>query len=282
MNQTPKHRDTFSWSEHRGAFTLIELLVVVAIIALLVAILVPALNEARELAETTVCQTNLKSIGTAFHVYASDYNGTLPLMGDALYENYSIVQRVQGRGKWIDRLAKDYLGLTIPSDLSRCNDPLDESLASPFSCPSGERLVRSWMNETERLCAGAYFGYEVSFGANMYLLDYKYGHYPNDSYDRSGRTRNARLVEIEAAAECLLVCDLETGSWTRFMSPSWPIYDPACEETERHQGGMNTLYVDGHASWMDTLEQVDITCMGGPRSARMIFGTNEWHPKWSY
>ena len=41
-------------------FTLIEALVVVAIIAVLVAILVPSLNEARELAQRTVCKTNLQ------------------------------------------------------------------------------------------------------------------------------------------------------------------------------------------------------------------------------
>lgn len=55
-----------------SAFTLVELLVVVAIIALLLSILLPSLASAREQAKRTKCLANLKDIGSASVIYATD------------------------------------------------------------------------------------------------------------------------------------------------------------------------------------------------------------------
>ncbi len=60
------------------AFTLVELLVVISIIAVLMAILMPSLRRAREQARIVVCQTNLRQIGQAMHMYAPDYNDKFP------------------------------------------------------------------------------------------------------------------------------------------------------------------------------------------------------------
>ncbi len=62
----------------RRGFTLIELLVVIAIIAILAAILFPVFAKAREKARQTACASNLKQIGTAFLMYTSDYDDTMP------------------------------------------------------------------------------------------------------------------------------------------------------------------------------------------------------------
>lgn len=59
-------------------FTLIELLVVIAIIAVLLAILSPALQQARFQARRAVCASNLRQIGSAIHVYAHDFDDTIP------------------------------------------------------------------------------------------------------------------------------------------------------------------------------------------------------------
>src|SRR5579871_6638620 len=62
----------------RRGFTLIELLVVIAIIAILAAILFPVFAQAREKARQATCLSNLKQLGLAFLMYASDYDGNFP------------------------------------------------------------------------------------------------------------------------------------------------------------------------------------------------------------
>lgn len=71
-------------------FTLIELLVVISIIAVLIALLLPALAQARQLAETVVCASNERQIAIATIEWSHEHQGFAPgaaVAGELSYNN---------------------------------------------------------------------------------------------------------------------------------------------------------------------------------------------------
>ena len=122
------------------AFTLVELLVVIGIIALLIAILLPALQKARESANTTQCASNLRQIAIGIISYANNNKGRLPPSkvnkasdngtNDKIYPNGFFWSNELVRGKYLDSVhGVDSAGKPLGgSSVFRCPSGIDEDL----------------------------------------------------------------------------------------------------------------------------------------------------------
>ncbi len=74
----PDHAGPVGRSPITLGFSVVELLVVIGIIALLIAFLLPTLNAARQQMITVKCLSQMRQLGIAFQMYASDNAGWMP------------------------------------------------------------------------------------------------------------------------------------------------------------------------------------------------------------
>ncbi len=142
----------------RTIFTLIELLVVIAIIAILAAMLLPALNKARARAKLSICNANLKQIGSGFALYASDWDGFLPFETDA-WNRTACRYYLKNGGKFRtigELFNQDYVTVGV------------------FSCPDDPFDARKDYPSIKIATSSFYTGYGMrngngSMGAKLYL-----------------------------------------------------------------------------------------------------------------
>lgn len=154
----------------RHAFTLVELLVVIGIIALLISILLPALGRAKQSANTVKCLSNLRQLGMAATIMASERKGYIQHCSEK-----DLAKLVDpGRQKYIWRLSgadpvpADWASALLPylGDKSSADKTFAESPTKRevFQCPND-----SFQNR------GADSGYAIIVNVGLQYVPASYG-----------------------------------------------------------------------------------------------------------
>jgi len=198
----------------RFAFTLIELLVVFAIISILAAILFPVFSRARESARRANCMSNMKQIGLAEMMYAQDY--------DEKIATTSTTDSTHVRIRIWDRL------ITYTKN------------KQVFTCPSAN-ITRT---------RGIY-GKNVETGATVsWYTDYGF----NYSYLVTGTSDNysgVSLASMQNPSQTIYLADSSAPTLETLEPPSryYRAFGGKGYLDERHMGGLNVLWADGHVKW---------------------------------
>ena len=217
------------------AFTLIELLVVIAIISLLISILLPSLSKAKELARTTMCASNLHSIGLLNHLYMVDYDGASVIGFDGYFSATKEWHGILG-GNWFVSNGNLIWGYYI-SWLDLLMDIEDSYRPGVYDCPS---LGPSGPQQCEFDRMPAYHPTGVPAEKNYAISTWMT---PGQEY--------MDLKDINRPAEIIQFGDGRAEDNTQIRVYMAPVDREMVQMGIPHNGGMNVSYCDGHAEWFD-------------------------------
>lgn len=201
----------------RTGFTLIELLVVIAIICILAAILFPVFANVRKKARTTSCLMNIRQLGMAALVYASDEDGALPPSSNGgplntWFVYYPNLESLLPHGG----ILSPYIGNQ-----------------SVLVCPDWKNC--SWLTRRVPYLEKARF---LSYAPNACIT----GIYPENVW-----TRGMPDGSLTGMADIVMVADNQ-GCNRGDNNPTSVLYYPSRRfSPDRHNMGSNAVFLDGHA-----------------------------------
>lgn len=223
-----------------GAFTLIELLVVVAIISILAALVVPAVKKSLEASKTAKCVGNLKAIGSGLYAYVADHDGEFPPCASLPNSGYKISYRKPTF--WFDAL-NPYMGYPEYAPDRNAQFPAAVSVGTefPFSwqlCPA------KTVKPLQRQNVG--YGWNLSnFGSDL-----------SSERENPGLTGfGSRMSQVSQPSKTIIIGDSkDAGVRAENVHEDRYIFDYGAEKKvpypQRHGGGGNYLFVDGHVDWI--------------------------------
>jgi prepilin-type processing-associated H-X9-DG protein len=193
MRTSPKAR-------RRGQFTLIELLVVIAIVMILAGLLMPVLAKAREKALQTECMSQLKGVGMAFFLYASDYDDHFPCFMEGARKGdqwdwaiRAVKPRSTDSHTWYETLDV-YLGsdraLLCPTSGFRYAINADMMETDGTRVATGLRISKI-ENPAEKFLVGDSFRYSADSGSTVKPQPWCLLYFKGDVYGATDRTHSA-------------------------------------------------------------------------------------------
>jgi prepilin-type N-terminal cleavage/methylation domain-containing protein/prepilin-type processing-associated H-X9-DG protein len=268
---------------HRRGFTLVELLVVIGIIALLISVLMPALGKARDQANSIKCMSNMRQIGQAYLMHASEHRNHVPTAG-LIHGPYNATPQGLGDAAKIKFMYYSdggaerplpmpaalgvYLGQKITaSNAAELQAQMDSgAIRNVFTCPT---------QQEDSMLDGVMLADQTGWQCPFFKSSYIFNEEPlgfNDQGAPNYVRGRGNLNRMKGTSDTMMLMDGKV----RLGYPWLVIFalknntvledafvgngagDRSNFDLERHRGKVNMVFMDGHAETVSVTGQPNL------------------------